>query len=95
MQGLSTAIIQHIAMEGPDPPLKVRAHSLQPTGEVLVPEVVDCPSTTPVSRLQALLDPTVMVRLGFKVRPLRDGGGKPSPGRSPPLVGTVQTLPMV
>ena len=25
-----------------------------------------------------------MVRLGFKVRPLRDGGGKPSPGRSPP-----------
>ena len=26
----------------------------------------------------------VMVRLGFKVRPLRDGGGKQSPGRSPP-----------
>ena len=25
-----------------------------------------------------------MVRLGFKVRPLRDGGGKPSLGRSPP-----------
>ena len=25
-----------------------------------------------------------MARLGFKVRPLRDGGGKPSPGRSPP-----------
>ena len=48
------------------------------------PEVVDRPSTTPVFRLQALLDPTVMVRLGFKVRPLRDGGGKPSPGRSPP-----------
>ena len=54
------------------------------TGGVPAPEVVDRPSTTPVSRLQALLDPTVMVRLGFKVRPLRDGGGKPSPGRSPP-----------
>ena len=68
-------------MEGSEPPLEVRANSLQPTGGA---EVVDRPSTTPVSRLQALLDPTVMVRLGFKVRPLRDGGGKPSPGRSPP-----------
>ena len=35
-------------------------------------------------RIQALLDPTVLVRLRFKVRPLRDGGGKPSPGRQPP-----------
>ena len=84
MQGLSTAIMQHIAMEGSEPLLEVRAHSLQPTGGVPAPEVVDRPSTTPVSRLQALLDPTVVVRLGFKVRPLRDGGGKPSPGRSPP-----------
>ena len=32
MQGLSTATIQHIAMEGSEPPLEVRAHSLQPTG---------------------------------------------------------------
>ena len=79
MQGLSKAIIQHIRTF-----VEVRANSLQPTGEVPVPAVVDRPSTTPVSRLQALLDPTVMVRLGFKVRPLRDGGGKPSPGRSPP-----------
>ena len=71
-------------MEGSEPALEVRANSLQPTGGVPAPEVVDRPSTTPVSRLQALLDPTVMVRLGFKVRPLRDGGGKPSPGRSPP-----------
>ena len=84
MQGLSTAIMQHIAMKGSEPPLEVRADSLQPTGGGPAPEVVDRPSTTPVSRLQALLDPTVMVRLGFKVRPLRDGGGKPSPGRSPP-----------
>ena len=68
MQGLSTAIIQHIAMEGSEPFVEVRAHSLQPTGEVPVPQVVDRPSTTPVSRLQSLLDPTVMVRLGFKVR---------------------------
>ena len=66
MQGISRAILQHIAMDRP------------------VPEALDRPSTTPVSRLQSLLDPTVMVRLGFKVRPLRDGGGKPSPGRSPP-----------
>ena len=67
-------------MDRPQPPLQVRAHSLQPTGGVPVPEALDRPSTTPVPRLQSLLDPTVMVRLGFKVRPLRDGGGKPSPG---------------
>ena len=79
MQGISRAILQHIAMDRPSSPLEVRAHSLQPTGRVPVPEAPDRPSTTPVSR-----DPTVMVRLGFKVRPLRDGGGKPSPGRSPP-----------
>ena len=84
MQGISRAILQHIAMDRPQPPLEVRAHSLQPTGGVPVPEALDRPSTTAVSRLQSLLDPTVMVRLGFKVRPLRDGGGKPSPGRSPP-----------
>ena len=77
MQGTSRAILQHIATDRPQPPLEVRAHSLQPTGGV---PVLDRPSTTPVSRLQSLLDPTVMVRL----RPLRDGGGKPSPGRSPP-----------
>ena len=38
MQGLSTAIMQHIAMEGSEPPLEVRAHSLQPTGGVPVPQ---------------------------------------------------------
>ena len=32
MQDLSTAILQHIAMEGSEPPLEVRANSLQPTG---------------------------------------------------------------
>ena len=47
-------------------------------------EVKDRPTSTPTSRIQALLGPTVLVRLGFKVRPLRDGGGKPSPGRQPP-----------
>ena len=47
-------------------------------------EVKDRPTSTPTSRIQALLDPTVLVRLGFKVRPLRDCGGKPSPGRQPP-----------
>jgi len=76
MQGTSRAILQHIATDRPQPPLEVRAHSLQPRGYRSV--------RSWISRLQSLLDPTVMVRLGFKVRPLRDGGGKPSPGRSPP-----------
>ena len=69
----------------PDPtPTEDRAHSLQSSGVGIPVEVKDRPTSTPTSRIQALLDPTVLVCLGFKVRPLRDGGGKPSPGRQPP-----------
>ena len=32
MQGISKAMIQHAAMDGSQPALEVRAHSLQPTG---------------------------------------------------------------
>lgn len=74
MQGIR-AILQHITCDPPQPPLEVGAYSLQPPGGVPTTEVLDRPSTTPISRLQSLLDPTVMVRLGFKV---------PSPGRVPP-----------
>ena len=63
----------------PDPtPTDDRAHSLQSSGVGIPVEVKDRPTSTPTSRIQALLDPTVLVRLGFKVRPLRDGGGKPT-----------------
>ena len=33
----------------------------------------------------ALGDDPIIVQSGFKTRPLRDGGGKPSSGRPPPL----------
>ena len=84
MQGLCTAIIQHLNTKGREIPPEDGADGLQLPGVPVLPEVTDRPDTTPVSRLQSLLDPTIMVKLGFKVRPLRDGGGKPSPGRTPP-----------
>ena len=32
--------------------------------------------------------PEIMVTIGHRQRPLRDGGGKPSPGRTPPSLRT-------
>ena len=84
MQGLAQFIVTHTASTLRSPPLEDRAHSLQSSVVGTTEDVKDRPTTTPTSRIQALLDPTVLVRLGFKVRPLRDGGGKPSPGRQPP-----------
>ena len=84
MGGLTTTTTPRLQALPVPPPTEDSAHSLQSSGVVTPVEVKDRPTSTPTSRIQALLDPTVLVRLGFKVRPLRDGGGKPSPGRQPP-----------
>ena len=47
---------------------------------------VDRPTSLPLSHRISLMDERVVVQLGFRTRPPRDGGGKPSPGRLvPPL----------
>ena len=47
---------------------------------------VDRPTSLPLAHRISLMDEHVVVQLGFRTRPLRDGGGKPSPGRLvPPL----------
>ena len=47
---------------------------------------VDRPTSLPLSHRISLMDEHVVVQLAFRTRPLRDGGGKPSPGRLvPPL----------
>ena len=45
---------------------------------------LDRPSYLPTTARLHLLDDQMLVPLGFRVRPLRDGGGKTSPGRVPP-----------
>ena len=47
-------------------------------------EITDCPLVDPMAKDLSLLDDAVMLQVAFKSRPLRDGGGKPSPGRVPP-----------
>ena len=47
-------------------------------------EITDCPLVDPMAKDLCLLDDAVMLQVAFKSRPLRDGGGKPSPGRVPP-----------
>ena len=47
-------------------------------------EASDRPSHCPWAERLHLHDPVVKVQFGFKTRPLRDGGGKTSPGRMPP-----------
>ena len=47
---------------------------------------LDRPTSLPLTHRISLMDEHVVVQLGFRTRPLRDGGGKPSPGRLvPPL----------
>ena len=47
---------------------------------------LDRPTSLPLAHRISLMDEHVVVQLGFRTRPLRDGGGKPSPGRLvPPL----------
>ena len=46
--------------------------------------VSDRPSSLPLAHRISLMDENLVVQLGFRTRPLRDGGGKPSPGKLPP-----------
>ena len=53
---------------------------------------LDRPSHLPTTARLHLLDDKLLVRLGFRVRPIRDGGGKTSPGRIPPPLRSPSTL---
>ena len=65
MQGLSTAIIQHIAMEGSEPPLKFRA---QPTTDGEVRSLKWWIAHPPTGvQIAVSADPTVMVPLASKL----------------------------
>ena len=66
MQGLAQAIRTHLHSNVSSPPPEDRARSLQSSVVGATEDTQDRPTT-----------PTVLVRLGFKVRPLRDGGGNP------------------
>ena len=48
------------------------------------PGRTDRSSSEPLSQTMTLDDDPIIVQSGFKTRPLRDGGGKPSAGRRPP-----------
>ena len=63
MQGLAQAIWTHLQSNVQPPPQEDRAHSLQSSVVGATEETKDRPTTTPTSRIQALLDPTVLVRL--------------------------------
>ena len=47
-------------------------------------EASDRPTVVPRAGVVDLRDPVVQLNLAFKMRPLQDGGGKPSMGRLPP-----------
>ena len=75
MSGIAKALLECL-----NPP---SAHSsTQNQGEP--PGRTDRVSSVPLSRAMTTMDDPVLVQSGFKIRPLRDGGGKPSPGRRPP-----------
>ena len=52
----------------------------------------DRPSSLPLAHRVSLMDENLVVQLGFRTRPLRDGGGKPSPGRLPPPLRRTSSL---
>ena len=52
----------------------------------------DRPSSLPLAHRVSLMDENLVVQLGFRTRPLRDGGGKPSPGRLPPPLRSTSSL---
>ena len=58
MRGLAQSILTHTSSHFGPPPIEDRAHSLQSSGVGTPEEPKGSPTTTPTSRLQALLDPT-------------------------------------
>ena len=68
----------------PMPPMAGDAEQLEKEGHG--DQVLDRPECLPAFRVPSLIDRVAIVQLGFRSRPLRDGGGKPSPGRlNPPF----------
>ena len=61
MGGLTTTTTPRLQALPVPPPTEDSAHSLQSSGVVTPVEVKDRPTSTPTSRIQALLDPTVLV----------------------------------
>ena len=76
MAGQAAAIIQSIPNTGHP------STGCQQEGEP--PGRTDRSSSVPLSQMMTLDDDPIIVQSGFKTRPLRDGGGKPSAGRRPP-----------
>ena len=71
MQGLARAILQSDAAQGAKPKLQPSSKTDRPLSQTQSPKMT-------------LEDDPVRVQLGFRIRPIRDGGGKPSQGRLPP-----------
>lgn len=81
MMGLVEAIAE--SLPGPQLSLNNLGDEIShPTPEP--PGRTDRASSVPLSQSMTTTDDPVLVQSGFKVRPLRDGGGKPSLGRRPP-----------
>ena len=76
MTGLASAIIK--SLQNKDRPATGCQQSGEPPGRT------DRSSSVPLSQTMTLGDDPIIVQSGFKTRPLRDGGGKPSSGRRPP-----------
>ena len=77
----------------PMPPMAGDAEQLEKEGHG--DQVLDRPECLPAFRVPRLIDRVAIVQLGFRSRPLRDGGGKPSPGRlNPPLFGEFPLWPL-
>ena len=75
MMGLVQAISASPG-KGGLPPIEVQPHERTDRSS----------SSIPLSQSMTMADHPIIVQPGFKTRPLRDGGGKPSPGRRPPPV---------
>ena len=71
MQGLARAILESDASQGSKPPTTPANKTDRPTTQTHSPKMT-------------LDDNPMRVQLGFRIRPIRDGGGKPSQGRPPP-----------
>jgi hypothetical protein len=76
MAGLSDAIIKSLPEE--EAPSQGHQSAREPPGRT------DRSSSVSLSQAMTLWDDPIIVQSGFKTRPLRHGGGKPSPGRRPP-----------
>ena len=96
MQGLAGAISQALSDIGQEAskPTADWTHKHQSASDELpfrqqvrhMDHGLDRPTSLPLAHRISLMDEHVVVQLGFRTRPLRDGGGKPSPGRLvPPL----------